>query len=171
MCLFRQNESGTKVGRYSKIAVFVLPLATTALLLLAFGEAVASPAAPQPWTGPVPRAVCGPGDKPETGLQGEVTLADRDGKPRSLSEWNGKPQVINFWATWCAPCRREIPMLNALAADPAFAGFALIGIAIDFRENASHGHPPWRFRLRALVGWHGHRTRVQLRNRHVQAWA
>src|SRR5262245_24879666 len=65
----------------------------------------------------------------------DVALADRDGKPRSLSEWNGKPQVINFWATWCAPCRREIPMLNALAADPAFAGFALIGIAIDFRED------------------------------------
>src|SRR5262245_49220076 len=65
----------------------------------------------------------------------DVTLADRDGKPRSLSEWNGKPQVINFWATWCAPCRREIPMLNSLAADPDFAGFALIGIAIDLRED------------------------------------
>jgi thiol-disulfide isomerase/thioredoxin len=65
----------------------------------------------------------------------DVTLADRDGKPRNLAEWNGRPQVINFWATWCAPCRREIPMLNALARDPALADFALIGIAIDFRED------------------------------------
>jgi thiol-disulfide isomerase/thioredoxin len=65
----------------------------------------------------------------------EVTLADRDGKLRSLSEWNGKPQVINFWATWCAPCRREIPMLNALASDGAWPGIALIGVAIDFRED------------------------------------
>jgi thiol-disulfide isomerase/thioredoxin len=65
----------------------------------------------------------------------DITLADRDGKPRSLAEWNGRPQVINFWATWCAPCRREIPMLNALAKDGAWPEIALIGIAVDFRED------------------------------------
>lgn len=65
----------------------------------------------------------------------DVTLADRDGKPRSLSEWDGKPLVINFWATWCAPCRREIPMLNALATEQAAEGVEVIGIAIDFRED------------------------------------
>lgn len=65
----------------------------------------------------------------------EVTLADRDGRPRALSEWAGRPLIINFWATWCAPCRREIPMLNALAADPGYAGFEVIGIAIDFRDE------------------------------------
>ena len=65
----------------------------------------------------------------------EVTLVDRDGRPRSLSEWDGKPLIINFWATWCAPCRREIPMLNALAVDEEYAGFEIIGIAIDFRED------------------------------------
>ncbi len=65
----------------------------------------------------------------------DVALDDRDGKLRMLSEWDGRPQIINFWATWCAPCRREIPMLNGLARDPALAEFALIGIAIDFRED------------------------------------
>jgi thiol-disulfide isomerase/thioredoxin len=65
----------------------------------------------------------------------DVPLADRDGRLRSLSEWDGQPQIINFWATWCAPCGREIPMLNELARDPALADFALIGIAIDFRED------------------------------------
>jgi thiol-disulfide isomerase/thioredoxin len=65
----------------------------------------------------------------------EVTLADRDGRPRSLSEWDGKPLIINFWATWCAPCRREIPMLNALAVDEKYSSFEIIGIAIDFRED------------------------------------
>jgi thiol-disulfide isomerase/thioredoxin len=68
----------------------------------------------------------------------DITLADRDGKPRSLAEWNGRPQVINFWATWCAPCRREIPMLNALAKDGAWPDIALVGIAIDFREDVLH---------------------------------
>jgi thiol-disulfide isomerase/thioredoxin len=65
----------------------------------------------------------------------EITLADRSGRPRALSEWDGRPQVINFWATWCAPCRREIPMLNALAKDGAWPGIALVGIAVDFRED------------------------------------
>ena len=65
----------------------------------------------------------------------DITLADREGRPRALSEWDGRPLVINFWATWCAPCRREIPMLNALARDKRAAGFTVIGIAIDFRED------------------------------------
>ena len=62
----------------------------------------------------------------------DITLADRDGKPRALAEWDGKALVINFWATWCAPCRREIPMLNALAREQ---GVEIIGIAVDFRED------------------------------------
>jgi thiol-disulfide isomerase/thioredoxin len=65
----------------------------------------------------------------------EITLADRDGKLRSLSEWDGKALVINFWATWCAPCRREIPMLNALAGENRDRGVEVIGIAVDFRED------------------------------------
>jgi thiol-disulfide isomerase/thioredoxin len=92
--------------------------------------AVPPPAAPDAApASPPPVAVVIPDLRPE------VTLADRDGKLRSLSEWNGRPQVINFWATWCAPCRREIPMLNALAKDGAWPDIALVGIAIDFRED------------------------------------
>jgi len=65
----------------------------------------------------------------------DIKLADRGGKPRSLSEWDGKALVINFWATWCAPCRREIPMLNALARENRDRGVEVIGIAVDFRED------------------------------------
>ncbi|MGB5131419.1 MAG: TlpA disulfide reductase family protein [Steroidobacteraceae bacterium] len=65
----------------------------------------------------------------------DITLADRDGRPRALSEWDGKALVINFWATWCAPCRREIPMLNALAREHREQGVEFIGIAVDFRED------------------------------------
>jgi len=65
----------------------------------------------------------------------DFTLADRDGKPRALSEWDGKALVINFWATWCAPCRREIPMLNTLARERRDQGIEVIGIAVDFRED------------------------------------
>jgi thiol-disulfide isomerase/thioredoxin len=68
-------------------------------------------------------------------LRPDITLADRDGKPRALSEWDGKALVVNFWATWCAPCRREIPMLNALAGEYREQGVEVIGIAVDFRED------------------------------------
>ncbi len=44
----------------------------------------------------------------------QFELADRDGKKRSLKEWAGRPLMVNFWATWCGPCRREIPLLNQL---------------------------------------------------------
>jgi len=63
------------------------------------------------------------------------TLADTDGRQRSISEWDGKALMINFWATWCPPCRREIPLLNALRAEYAPRGFAVVGVAVDFRED------------------------------------
>jgi thiol-disulfide isomerase/thioredoxin len=110
-----------KAGRW--ILVFVLALAA------GFGAyRLASRTVATPEAAPTPTIVI-PERRPE------ITLADRAGKPRALSEWNGKPQVINFWATWCAPCRREIPMLNTLAKDGAWPEIALIGIAIDFRED------------------------------------
>ena len=55
---------------------------------------------------------------------------------RSLrDDWKGKALILNFWATWCAPCRREIPLLNKLAADHAGENFQVIGVAIDFRDK------------------------------------
>ena len=85
--------------------------------------------APQPLPPPQAAPVVIPERRPD------IRLADRDGSVRALSEWDGQPLIINFWATWCAPCRREIPMLNALARDAAYQQFKLIGIAIDFRED------------------------------------
>lgn len=65
----------------------------------------------------------------------QFTLADAGGQPRSIGEWAGKALVINFWATWCPPCRRELPLLNALQASHADEGFQVIGVAVDFRED------------------------------------
>ena len=65
----------------------------------------------------------------------QFQLADRDGKPRTLSEWRGRPVMINFWATWCGPCRREIPLLNELRKAKQAMKLEIIGIAVDFRED------------------------------------
>ncbi|HJS21695.1 MAG TPA: TlpA disulfide reductase family protein [Steroidobacteraceae bacterium] len=63
------------------------------------------------------------------------SLEDRTGRKRSITEWDGKSLVINFWATWCAPCRREIPFLRKLNAARAAQNIEVLGIAVDFREN------------------------------------
>lgn len=54
-----------------------------------------------------------------------------DGKPRQLSEWRGKIIVLNFWATWCPPCKEEIPLLIATQAGLGGRGVQIIGVAVD----------------------------------------
>jgi thiol-disulfide isomerase/thioredoxin len=65
----------------------------------------------------------------------DFELASRTGPPRRLSSFQHPVLIVNFWATWCAPCRREIPLLNALRRDHADAGLEIVGIAVDFRDD------------------------------------
>lgn len=65
----------------------------------------------------------------------DFQLADRDGKMRSLQDWQGKSLIVNFWATWCAPCRREIPLLQRIEQERGGEGFQVVGIAVDFRDK------------------------------------
>lgn len=60
-----------------------------------------------------------------------ANLVDLAGQPRKLSEWQGRILMCNFWATWCTPCREEIPLLMAARAKYASAGVEIVGIAID----------------------------------------
>ena len=59
------------------------------------------------------------------------TLADADGTPRSLAQWRGTPVIVNFWATWCEPCVREMPDLQRLRDAYASHGVQVLGLALD----------------------------------------
>ena len=65
----------------------------------------------------------------------DFTLGDLEGKPRSILSWPGKSMIVNFWATWCAPCRREIPLLRELQKQHGPEGFQIVGVAVDLRED------------------------------------
>jgi thiol-disulfide isomerase/thioredoxin len=72
------------------------------------------------------------------GLRPDFTLPDLEGRPRSVKEWDGKVLVVNFWATWCPPCRREIPMFIEMQKRYGERGLQFLGIAVDNLEDVSH---------------------------------
>lgn len=65
----------------------------------------------------------------------ELVLRDLAGEQRSLSEYRGQVVVLNFWATWCMPCREEMPMLGRVAQRYAARGVAVIGASADAPET------------------------------------
>jgi len=65
------------------------------------------------------------------GVRERFELYDVNGNLRRWSEFAGKPLVLNFWATWCGPCRHEIPLLKKLYEDYRSEGLEIIGISVD----------------------------------------
>lgn len=79
-------------------------------------------------------------------------LPDLDGTPRSSSEWDGTIRVVNFWATWCPPCIREIPLLVEIQEEYADQGVQVLGIAIDETEAVVDFAADFAFNYPVLVG-------------------
>ncbi len=61
----------------------------------------------------------------------DASLPDRDGKPTSLAPWDGKLLLINFWASWCGPCREEMPLLDSIRNRHADKGLEVVGVASE----------------------------------------
>jgi thiol-disulfide isomerase/thioredoxin len=66
-----------------------------------------------------------------------ASYPDLSGRRRRLSEWHGRPLLCNFWASWCAPCREELPLLDAAFRENAGIGLQVVGIAVDNAANVS----------------------------------
>ncbi|NIO40071.1 MAG: redoxin family protein, partial [Burkholderiales bacterium] len=64
-----------------------------------------------------------------------ITLPDLAGEPQSVGRWKGKVLVVNFWATWCPPCLKEIPVFVRLQEQMGPQGVQFVGIAIDDRDK------------------------------------
>jgi thiol-disulfide isomerase/thioredoxin len=65
----------------------------------------------------------------------ELTFEDGSGQARSLANWRGRSVLLNLWATWCVPCRKEMPSLDALEAKLGGPGFEVVAINIDTRDR------------------------------------
>jgi len=81
----------------------------------------------------------------------DFRLLDLAARPVNFSDLSGRPTVLNFWATWCAPCRREMPLLDRLHRARAPEGLAVIGIDVDepaarvreFVDSLGINYPIW----------------------------
>ncbi|MFO1467273.1 MAG: TlpA disulfide reductase family protein [Steroidobacteraceae bacterium] len=82
----------------------------------------------------------------------DFSLADLAGTSTPVTRWQGHPLMLNFWATWCAPCRREIPLLQSLHRERAASGLTVIGIAVDFPDKVLKFRDEMRIGYPLLAG-------------------
>ena len=64
-------------------------------------------------------------------------FVDLGGQTQALAQWRGRTLVVNFWASWCAPCRDEMPAFSRLQTRHASAGVQFVGIAIDTPDKVA----------------------------------
>lgn len=74
-----------------------------------------------------------PPPQPIAGALPDISFQDQLGNTRRLSDWKGRPLLVNFWAPWCEPCREEIPFLERLSVQRAPEGLQVVGVAVDSR--------------------------------------
>ncbi|MGH8807179.1 MAG: TlpA family protein disulfide reductase [Noviherbaspirillum sp.] len=79
-------------------------------------------------------------------------MQDAGGQSHQLAQWKGRPLVVNFWATWCAPCVDEMPELSALQAEIAQKRIQIIGIGIDSPSNIAQFASKYKISYPLYVG-------------------
>jgi peroxiredoxin len=110
-------------------------VAVTLLVGTGCGKAESPKPAANNTTPPVARTEVAPEavstEAPVLGKAPLFTLKGLDGKDINLADYNGKVVLLNFWATWCPPCKMEIPHFNELVQQYGPKGFVVLGVSVD----------------------------------------
>lgn len=94
----------------------------------------------------------GPADTEAAAELLRLQLPDTAGKPQRLDQWRGNILIVNFWATWCTPCREEIPGLVRIQARHTSNGVQIVGIAIDSADKVRQFAIEFGIRYPLLIG-------------------
>lgn len=111
-----------------------------------------APSAALGGTGPAPAS---PPRDPTPQQLPDFSLPDLGGTPHRLSDWSGRTLVINFWATWCEPCRREIPLLEEIQRENTGKRIEIVGIAVDHPDSVQKMVKDLKIGYPVLVGEKG----------------
>jgi len=84
-----------------------------------------------------------------------LTLPDAGGAQQALSQWQGRPLIVNFWAPWCAPCVEEMPDLQRFRDEHRSSGLEVIGVGIDSATNIRQFRDEHKITLPLLVAGMG----------------
>jgi thiol-disulfide isomerase/thioredoxin len=84
-----------------------------------------------------------------------VGLPDLDGREQALGQWKGRVLVVNFWATWCAPCREEMPEFVRAQAELGAKGLQFVGIAVDQADKVRQFADEIAVNYPLLIGGYG----------------
>lgn len=84
-----------------------------------------------------------------------IALPDASGRQEALAQWKGKVLVVNFWATWCTPCREEMPEFVAAQNELGARGLQFVGIAIDDADKVRQYAAEIGLNYPALIGGYG----------------
>jgi len=96
-----------------------------------------------------------PSDRPDAEAAAELMrlrLPDTSGNEQSLAQWRNKVLIVNFWATWCEPCREEVPVLLRAQAKYAANGVQVVGISVDSVDKVRQFANEYRIEYPLVIG-------------------
>ena len=135
------TRAAPKRRKYALIAAAIAALGVAAVYVIAGhgrngGDAACGPAlATAKRIAPLARGEVAAVAVADTGLRlPALAFKDASGATKSLADWKGRVVLLNLWATWCVPCRKEMPALAALEQKLGGPGFEVVAVNIDTRD-------------------------------------